>query len=498
MLIRLVNDPKHGQVTIVLNYREECPRAITPRFFVTPDPATGKPPSSTSAGAAVAVPGTILGLCHALDTYGTLDRATVFAPAIRAAEDGFIVDAHMVNAWASVQSRLRSRPEALALAPSLVQNPPKLGQRRRNPDHASTLRLIAAEGPAALREGALGQAIVAAAARHAGVLTMEDLAAFRVEELTPLEIQFRGRTILTMPPPSSGGIVLAQTFGILERRPADLDAAISDGPSSPAFLHLFAEASQHAFADRARWLGDTEPARTRELLSRLLAPEYLNARAASIDISRTFPASHYGTAPQLPNDDGTSHFSVIDAHHGVVACTETINLAFGSLVEVEGFGFILNNQMDDFTTAPGEPNAFGLVQSAANAPAPGRRPLSSMTPMIALDRAGDVELTAGASGGPRIITATMQSALNAMLFDMSAGQAVSAPRVHHQWSPRVLGVEPAIMNSPAADALRAKGHELKPAPEAACQLIRRAPGGEWDAASDPRKGGAPAGCDRVK
>lgn len=496
MLIRLVNDPRHAPVTIALNYREQCPAGITPGFFVSPDPAENQPRSSTTGGAAVAVPGTILGLCHALDTYGTLDRATVFAPAIRAAEEGFIVDAHMVNAWASAHARLQAAPDAPQLAPSLARNPPTLGQRRQNPAHADALRLIAREGPDAFRSGQIGRAIVAAAAETGGVLTMADLAAFRVEELNPLEIQFRGRTILTMPPPSSGGIVLAETFGILERRPADLDAALADGPSSARFLHLFAEATQHAFADRARWLGDTDPEKTRRLLSRLFDPAYLDARADSIDPARTFPAAHYGTAPQLPDDAGTSHFSVIDAHQGVVACTETINLAFGSLVEVEGYGFILNNQMDDFTTAPGAPNAFGLIQSAANAPAPGRRPLSSMTPMIALDEDARVELTAGASGGPRIITATMQSALNAMLFDMSAGEAVAAPRAHHQWLPRTLGVEPAILNSPAAQSLRDKGHELVPAPEAACQLIRRArDDAGWDAASDPRKGGVPAGYD---
>jgi gamma-glutamyltranspeptidase / glutathione hydrolase len=502
MIINLVNDPRHGNVSVALNYREECPAAIGPDFFTTPQGNALKPPSSITGGAAVAIPGTIAGLCTALDTYGTLDRATVFAPAIRAAEQGFLADAHYIGASKSIAARRekffeRSKlrlPHELAGNSSAI---PALGQRITNPDHARALKLIAQDGPAAFYSGAIADAIVASSSVSGGVLTHEDLRNYQVQTLQPMTIQFRGRTILTMPPPSSGGIVMAETFGILERRSRDLDAAIARGPSSSQFLHLFAEAMQHGFADRANWLGGgADQPGPGSPLARLLTPEYLDARAATIDLNRTLTPDAYGSSPQakrqLPTDGGTSHFSVVDSRGGVVSCTETINLEFGSLVMVDGFGFILNNQMDDFTTEPGKPNAFGLIQSAANAPSPGRRPLSSMTPMIALDASGNVELVAGAAGGPRIISATMQSSLNVMLFSMSAEDALASPRIHHQWMPKVLFAEPGILESPAAGELQKLGHIMKPAPQAAAQLIRRTPGG-WNAASDARKGGKPAG-----
>jgi gamma-glutamyltranspeptidase/glutathione hydrolase len=502
MIINLVNDPKHGNVTVALNYREECPAAVGPDFFTTPQGYAQKPPSSITGGAAVAIPGTIAGLCTALDTYGTLDRATVFAPAIRAAEQGFLADAHYIGSSKSIAARRdkffeRSKlrlPHELAGNSSAI---PALGQRITNPDHARALKLIAQDGPAAFYSGAIADAIVASSSVSGGVLTHEDLRSYQVQTLQPMTIQFRGRTILTMPPPSSGGIVMAETFGILERRQNDLDVAIARGPSSPQFLHLFAEAMQHGFADRANWLGGgADQPGPGSPLARLLTPQYLDARAATIDLNRTLTPDAYGSSPQanrqLPTDGGTSHFSVVDSRGGVVSCTETINLEFGSLVMVDGFGFILNNQMDDFTTEAGKPNAFGLIQSAANSPSPGRRPLSSMTPMIALDASGTVDLVAGAAGGPRIISATMQSALNVMLFSMSAEDALASPRIHHQWMPKVLFAEPGILESPAAGELQKLGHIMKPAPQAAAQLIRRTPQG-WNAASDARKGGKPAG-----
>jgi gamma-glutamyltranspeptidase/glutathione hydrolase len=345
-----------------------------------------------------------------------------------------------------------------------------------------------------------------------------------------------GRRFLTMPPPSSGGVTMAQALGVLERtwKPEPLsNITIPDhfplhnedlGPGgefdsvaqrmagfSGWSLQwrdaLLIECFQLAFADRAAWLGD--PDFVDIPLDRLLSDAYLDQRAALIDSQyHPQPPSHYldpaAQGELLSDDHGTSHLSVVDRWGNAVACTETINLEFGSLLAVPEFGFILNDQMDDFTSRVGEPNAYGLRQSARNLPAPGKRPLSSMTPTIVLDGAGEVEVVAGASGGPRIITGTTLAILHA-LNGWSAREAVAAPRFHHQWMPARLDLEPEyaslyrLAHSMALpqtmdEGLAEHGYEVRQI-ERLCvvQLIRRGEGGGWQAASDPRKGGRPAG-----
>ena len=259
--------------------------------------------------------------------------------------------------------------------------------------------------------------------------------------------------------------------------------------SSANYAHVLGEALKHAFADRARWLGD--PAFVEVPVWNLLSKEYLDERARKVSRSTTRPVGDYGTAP--PNDKGTSHFGVVDKDGNAVACTETINLEFGSLLAVGEFGFALNDEMDDFTAEAGKPNAFGLVQSARNAPAPGKRPLSSMTPTIVLDEKGKVKVVAGASGGPRIISSTMQVILNVLLGDMDAEEAVEAARLHHQWLPDELRLEKAMAKRELVADLKNRGHKVAEIKGVGnVQVIRRARGG-WDAASDPRKGGRPAG-----
>jgi gamma-glutamyltranspeptidase/glutathione hydrolase len=299
-----------------------------------------------------------------------------------------------------------------------------------------------------------------------------------------------------MPPPSSGGVAMLQVFGLLERLgivpTADGAAATSRtaGPHAPVYAHLLIESFKHAFADRARWLAD--PAFVEVPVAELLAPAYLDASAAAISPTRTRSPLAYGRHAPPPEDGGTSHVSVIDASGMGVACTETINLEFGSLLAVPGFGFVLNDEMDDFTTRPDETNAFGLRQSARNLPEPGKRPLSSMSPTIVL-RDGRAVLVVGGSGGPRIITGTTQVILNNLLFAMSPRAAVSAPRLHHQWLPDVLRFEERWTNEPTLEALRALGHETASQQAVSVvQLVERTPDG-IAAASDPRKGGQPAG-----
>ena len=253
---------------------------------------------------------------------------------------------------------------------------------------------------------------------------------------------------------------------------------------------------KHAFADRSRYGGD--PAFVDVPVDRLISRDYLRALAQRIDPEHTQAPDTYGTKPAEadavrppPADHGTSHFCVVDARGNAVSCTETINLEFGSLLAVPKYGFVLNDEMDDFTTRRGTTNAFGLTQSDRNLPTPGKRPLSSMTPTIVTGAGGNVELIAGGSGGPRIISATAQTILNVLLRHDAAAAAVARPRLHHQWMPDVLELEPPLM--PAAAELEKHGHHVVPAKDwASVQVIRRSDGG-WDAACDPRKGGAPAG-----
>lgn len=489
MVIRLPDHPRAGAVTTALNYRETCPAAIGPDFYETRNER-----DSRIGGAAVATPGTVAGLLEALERYGTLGRAIVLEPAIRAAREGFEVDAAYLETAREIAEEIQREPALAARFPFLWKHLVRegrltLGERITNPAHARALELIALHGRAGFYDGELAQALVRAVQGDGGVLTSADLASYRVATLEPLEVEYDGRTLYTMPPPSSGGVVLAQTFAVLDDAGERVDLST---PWSAEFTQLYVESSKHSFADRARHLAD--PAFADVPLAQLLNRAGLLSRARSIDLARTHAPEHYGWTPQLPDDGGTSHVSVVDARGGAVACTETINLAFGSWLEVPGFGFLLNDEMDDFTTRRGAPNAFGLQQSDANLPAPGKRPLSSMTPTIAVDAHGAVLAVAGASGGPRIISGTLQALINVLVFDLPASEAVARARWHHQWAPDVLRHERA-MDARALDAARSRGHVVQPVADVGVvQLIRRARSGAgWEAASDPRKGGRPAG-----
>lgn len=503
MVLYLPDDPTHGRVVTALNYRERAPGAAHPGMFTG---AGLSPDASTDSGLAIAVPGTVAGLLAALERYGTMEPAEVLAPAVEAGYAGFAADEAYAEAVRSAAGRLDAaeREQRPYLWNQLMRGGEvAVGDRIANPRQAALLERIAERGVGAFYGE---ETICAAAASAGGALAPADLRAHAPVEVEPLSFTFAGKTFLSMPPPSSGGIVLAQAFGILERRGV---AQRVDSPWTPADSHVLIEAWKHAFADRAEWLGD--PAFVGVPVERLTSGGYIAERSSLIDPERTLAPEMYGTrssaagtAAPPPEDAGTSHLCAVDRWGGAVACTETINLEFGSLVSVEEWGFCLNNEMDDFTARPGEPNAFGLVQSARNAPEPGKRPLSSMTPTIVVDDEGRVLAVAGGSGGPRIITGTMQVLVNALVRGMDAGEAVSAPRLHHQWMPDEVRLEPAL-RTPGGDgahaaraaelreSLAARGHALGAiGGVGVVQLIVRE-GGGWRAASDPRKGGSPAG-----
>jgi len=486
-------------VQVAVNAREWCPAGVRRETFATSTDAN----ASTVGGLAVAVPGSVAGLLEAQARFGRLQRKAVLQPAIDAAVRGFTVDAAYMAAAVETIARFRADPSLQARFPFLWrtllrEGHIRSGDRIRNPDQARTLRRIAEQGAAGFYSGPVAAALVDAVGAAGGVPSHNDLARYAasgVQVTAPLAVTAFGRHVLTMPPPSSGGVALGQVLAMLDLRDAECRVGVDDA----AFAHELVECFKLAFADRAAYLAD--PAFVAVPVTALLGAEDLAARAALIDPTRTLPPAHYArsAAPAAqPADHGTSHVSAVDRWGGACAATETINLFFGSYVCPEGCGFLLNNQMDDFTTRPGRANAFGLRQSDANLPAPGKRPLSSMTPTIVLDYAGEVEAVAGASGGPRIITATTQALLNALVRGDDAEAAVARARLHHQWLPDTIGLE----HQPGGEALetflRARGHTVQAARgEAAVQLVVRAAksGGQvtYTAASDPRKGGRPAG-----
>jgi gamma-glutamyltranspeptidase/glutathione hydrolase len=474
---------------VAINFRETAPAAVTAEYYTTIEDD-----SASRAGVhSVAVPGSVAGLLLALDQFGTLDRKTVLEPAVRAAEQGFRVDASWVDAAEELGKRLGRHPELREAAAPLwndlcLEGGVAVGDMVRNPLQARALRLIAAEGRRGFYAGPIADAIVGVMqAGGGGPVTHRDLATYRVQVLEPLRGSFQGLEVLTMPPPSSGGVAMLQILGILERRIDDLDRPAL---REPAYIHLVTEAMKHAFADRATWLAD--PVFVDVPTDRLLDEAYLDDLAASISLKRTGMPRHYGTAGRPAEDGGTSHLSVIDGAGMAVACTQTINLEYGSMVAVPGFGFALNDEMDDFTTVSGRPNAFGLRQSDRNLPEPGKRPLSSMSPTIVL-RQDRVVIVAGASGGPRIISGTLECVLNCLLFGMTPHEAVVAPRFHHQWLPDVLLFEDGWTDRASIEALEALGHQSGRRRDiGVVQLISVGDDG-IRAASDPRKGGAPAG-----
>ncbi len=368
--------------------------------------------------------------------------SALLAPAIAFAEEGFNVNEELREAIVGAEDKLKRFPAATALL-FRRDKPLKRGARIEQPELAATLRTLAASGPEAFYTGSIADALVAEMQRGGGVITHEDLASYRPVEREPLRGRYRDLELVVAPPPSSGGITTLQILGMLEH----FDLA-SRQPKPLIQVHLTVEAMARAFADRNTYLGD--PAFVRIPLHGLLAPAYLEERARTISVDRATPASFvqpgdvwshqsegFRSLPARRESENTTHVSVVDAQGNVVALTTTLNGGFGSGVIVDGSGFFLNNEMDDFDARPGEPNMFGLVGSEANAIAPGKRMLSSMSPTIVL-REGRPWLVLGARGGPRIITAVVQILLNRYEYGMDLEQAVAAPRLHHQWKPDVI------------------------------------------------------------
>jgi gamma-glutamyltranspeptidase/glutathione hydrolase len=476
---------------VTLDYRETAPAAAQRDMFVTARAANpdGPPPSQLGA-LAVGVPGTLAGHAKAVAAYGSRPLADLLQPAIRIARAGAPIDDHARGAMREALKDYDAHPSLKTSCAFLYDRylgggrPDALGGKWVQPELAGLLETIASRGWRVFYEGEVAAAIASTSHRGGGIITKEDLAAYKVTPREPLLGRYRDYEIITMRPPSSGGVALIESLNILERFP--LKATAAREPA--AALHLQIEAMKHAFADRARWLADADFANVP--VNYLTSKSYAAELAGRIRPDRPIAVAGYGVE-QLPDDAGTSHFSIVDRWGTVVVVTETINTSFGSLACVPEWGLILNNEMDDFAAEPGVANAFGLVQSERNAVAPGKKPLSSMTPTIVV-KDGRVVLALGASGGPRIISSVLQVIVAVLDEGATLEDAVGRPRPHHQWMPDRVTFDRDPVGG-AADALRQMGHEVKVGGGAGVIAAIQATAKGWKGASDPRKGGQPAG-----
>lgn len=470
MLIRFAD----GRATFV-DFRERAPGRAS-RDMYAADPR-GSVEGWTSAG----VPGTVRGLEYAQRKYGRARWADLVTPAVNLARRGFEIS------YGLEESLRGSRKLPQSEESRRIFLGRKAGETLRQPELARTLDRIAKTGAKDFYEGETARRLVAEMVRHGGLITAEDLRGYAVMEREPLAGSYRGYQVLSAPPPSSGGVGLLQMLGMLEE-----SGYAQAGAGSAAAIHFVTETMRRFYADRSQYLGDPDFAPLR--VAELLDSAYVRARRTTIAADRaTASAAVNPGLPAAESGAETTHYNVVDAEGNAVAVTYTLNSRYGNGITVPGLGFLLNDEMDDFTTRPGVPNTFGLIQGEVNAIAPGKRPLSSMTPTI-VTRDGEFFMALGAPGGPRIITAVLQVLLNVIDFGQNVQDAVDAPRFHHQWQPDTLFLEPGI--SPDTEAiLRGMGHQIDHSPgwvPAQVNAILKESG--WLAgASDGRAGGKAAG-----
>jgi gamma-glutamyltranspeptidase/glutathione hydrolase len=475
---------------VALDFRETAPGDATPERYqrLFADRNDGPSPS-VYGGNAIGTPGLLAGLEEIATRFGTRPLADLIEPAAKLAEEGFAADENHCDAVKSALKNFEKWPDLkrrhAAIYKTLLNNgtSPAVGDKIKRPALARALRTIATNGIGSFYYGEIAFAITRAVRSNDGSLDAADLRAYRTRERNPIYIPYGEYEIVSMPPPSSGGVCLAEILNIL-----NYCSERSDLHPERDRHHVLIEAMKHAFADRARYLGD--PDFDRLNVDRLLDRTYAGELAWRINPRKTAILPDYGLTP--PDDRGTSHFCVVDKAGNVVALTETINGTFGSLVVAEPYGIILNNQMDDFLTVPGEPNLYGLVQNTPNLVGPGKRPLSSMSPTIVMKDNKPV-LVLGASGGPRIISSVLQVLLNVIDRDMPLDKAISEIRVHHQWKPNEVFFDRQPSPELARD-LRQRGHEISQKTRGAVvQAIQIVNQPTLIGASDPRKGGRPAG-----
>ena len=447
MLVHLAESDKQ----VFIDYREMAPAGASRDMFLNEDGTVNKRKAYNSVSAA-GIPGTVAGLIHALENYGTLDLKTVIQPAIDLAEQGFEVPAALHLNLRSASKRLARNDEANRVYLGGTGTAPAMGSLFKQPDLAATLKRVRDKGFDGFYKGKTAELIAAEMQRGGGVMNADDLASYRAIERQPVRSSFRGYDIVSAPPPSSGGVHVSQILKLLEPYPIE-----EMGHNSAAYLHLLIESMKLAYADRSEYLGD--PDRTKIPVKALTSDAYLDGRRTLIQDDVATPSEVIKPGSVDDNESTeTTHFSIVDQFGNVVTNTYTINFSFGSGIVVPGTGMLLNNEMDDFAAKPGFPNGYGLVQGEANAVAAGSRPLSSMTPTLVF-KEGKPWVATGSPGGSRIITAVAQTLLNLMAFDMTLGMATSSPRIHHQWMPDMAMVEPGI-SADTVNILEASKHKI--------------------------------------
>jgi gamma-glutamyltranspeptidase / glutathione hydrolase len=477
----------------VYDFRERAPAGATPSMYLETEKKyktiryRGHKVTNPAVNGhlSVAVPGLVKGLLEVHKKYGRLSLSTVMAPAIDIADKGFEVYPVLAEA-------IEARKEFLNIYPGSQKiflpggKPLKAGDRLIQKDLANTLRIIAAEGEKAFYDGILAGKIIDEMRRGGGIISRSDLRSYRMVERVPVTGRYRDFRIVSMPPPSSGGTHIIEMLNMLE--PFDLPKMDQRGTK---YLHLLSEVMRRAFSDRAQAMGDSDFVDVP--IAKLTSKSHANELMKSFQEGRASRSSDFGQTAPTGESPSTTHISVIDKWGNAVSTTQTINYSFGSCVVAEGTGIVLNDEMDDFTTMPGSQNVFGLITGEKNKIAPGKRPLSSMSPTMVFDKSGKLQLVVGSPGGPRIINATLQAIINYIDFKLPLDQAVHSTRIHHQWFPDVIRFEPNSLDPDVERQLKKLGHTLMPMESIGdVQAAQRLSNGQFVGVSDMRGEGVPA------
>lgn len=446
-----------------INFRETAPAGASANMYLDADGKVKKG-ASLYGYLAAGVPGTVLGMETARQKYGKLSREQVMAPAIKLAREGFILTRADTDILDTTVARVKQDPEAARIFLRKDGSALQPGDRLVQTDLAHTLEAIAKAGPDAFYHGKIPQAVEAAAKKGGGVLTAADFANYKVTETAPITCSYRGYKFVSSPPPSSGGVALCETLNVLEGYNLQ-----SMGFNSAAAIHTMAEAMRHAYMDRNTYLGD--PAFINNPIDRLLSKSYAEQIRAKIVPGKATPSENVQPGMEPHEKPETTHYSIVDHEGNAVSTTYTVNGRFGAVVIAPGTGFFLNDEMDDFTVKVGEKNLYGLVQGTANAIAPGKRPLSSMSPTL-VTKDNKIFMVLGSPGGSRIITITLQTALNVIDHGMAPQEAVDAPRIHQQWLPDEVYYEQRGVSADSLKILNDMGYKMvEQTPWGAAELI---------------------------
>ncbi|RPA34088.1 gamma-glutamyltransferase [Shewanella frigidimarina] len=479
MLVHLAEQNK----TIAIDYRETAPAKAHKDIFLD-EQGNAVDKLSREHGLAVGVPGTVMGMELALKQYGTMKMAQVIKPAIKLAKDGILVTSDLSNSLAGLKSRITQWPSSAEIFYHADGSNYQVNELLKQPELAQSLSLIAQKGSKGFYQGETAKKIVSAVQNAGGIMSLTDLANYKVIEREPVRGNYRGYEVVSMPPPSSGGIHIIEMLNVLEQFPID-----KLGHNTANTLHLMAETMKYAYADRSEYLGD--PDFVNVPVKQLTSKEYAKEIASKIAINKTTPSSEIKPGNLAPYEsDQTTHFSVIDKWGNAVANTYTLNFSYGSGLVAKGTGILLNNEMDDFSAKPGTPNGYGLIGGDANAVEGNKRPLSSMSPTMVM-KDGKPFIVTGSPGGSRIINITLQMIMNVIDHNLNIAEATAAARMHHQWLPDFIWVEHTL-NRDTISLLEAKGHKVKVQESiGSTQSIMMTEQGLFGA-SDPRRAGSAA------